>query len=214
MHFKILLVAFLVAFAAASKHDEKIDRDAIREMRKLDQDLLYDALKHKSLRDHVELDEDDHEFLAKVSKDELKKLLQEFSEDEDELNDEEEMKAFKKESQSDDPSENEDQYENTESHAENALSSDEMTDDEMELSRDEDIDNFDTPRMSNDPWGRRRRRRRRSRFLSNIKKIRDFLKKHGETIKAGIKWLRKIIYHCCNVTRKCSGRWWCAFGKA
>ena len=37
-------------------------------MRKLDQEKLLTALKHENLKDHVELDEEDQEFLSKVSK--------------------------------------------------------------------------------------------------------------------------------------------------
>ena len=43
-------------------------QDDIRELGKLDQNKLYAALKHESLKDHVELDEEDHEFLSQVSK--------------------------------------------------------------------------------------------------------------------------------------------------
>ena len=147
-------ILFFSLTTAASEFDDETDRDAICEMRKLDQDLLYDALKHENLRDHVELDEEDHEFLSKVSKGlflfafdrfsacwctfydpekklgnqvmfylclrkmfywilfvlltgELKELIQRFSQDEDDINDEDEMKAFK------------DQSENSEFHDEN-----------------------------------------------------------------------------------------------
>ena len=95
-------------------------------MGKLDPNTLYDALKHESLKDHVELDEEDHEFLSQVSKgewiffiefllkhclspkqragnkvmfnvsffllsnfsDELREMIQKFSENEDETEDE------------------------------------------------------------------------------------------------------------------------------
>ena len=102
--------------------------------------------------------------------------------------------------------------------------SNEMTNDEDEDNKElsnEDLDDFDLPRVKNDPWGRRRRRRRsrrrRGRWIQNLKtaiqKIREFLKKHGETIKMIIRHIRRAIYHCCDVTFNCSGQRWCKFGK-
>ena len=43
-------------------------RDDIRELKKIDQNVLYDALKHERIQDHVDLDDDDKAFLNRMSK--------------------------------------------------------------------------------------------------------------------------------------------------
>ena len=43
-------------------------RDDIRELKKIDQNVLYDALKHERIQDHVDLDDDDKAFLDRMSK--------------------------------------------------------------------------------------------------------------------------------------------------
>ena len=43
-------------------------QDDIREMGKLDENILYDALKHEKIQDHVDLEDDDKEFLDSMSK--------------------------------------------------------------------------------------------------------------------------------------------------
>ena len=48
--------------------DDDNFRDDIKELKKLDQESLYDALKSDKLEDQIELDEENKEFLSKVSK--------------------------------------------------------------------------------------------------------------------------------------------------
>ena len=47
---------------------EKNFRDDIKELKKLNQNILYDALKHEEIQNHVDLDDEDKEFLSHVSK--------------------------------------------------------------------------------------------------------------------------------------------------
>ena len=42
--------------------------DDIRELKKIDQNVLYDALKHERIQDHVDLNDDDKAFLDRMSK--------------------------------------------------------------------------------------------------------------------------------------------------
>ena len=44
------------------------DLQNIRALGELNQDMLYDALKYESLKDHVDLDENEHKTVAKISK--------------------------------------------------------------------------------------------------------------------------------------------------
>ena len=47
---------------------EKDFRDDVKELKKLDQNILYDALKHERIQDHIDLDEEDKDFLSRMSK--------------------------------------------------------------------------------------------------------------------------------------------------
>ncbi|XP_066932097.1 glutamic acid-rich protein-like [Clytia hemisphaerica] len=236
MKFKILVLTLVFALAAAEQDDF---RDDIRELGKLDQNTLYKVLKHENLRDHVELDEEDHEFLSKLSKDELQDMIQQFSEgaENDDLKDQEMSQDENEDSKMLD--ENDENLRSLEEQEDDKIQSDEQKDEEdTELAKndkvDEEIDDFDfdhdEAEVERDPllFGRRRRRRRRRRrsgrrrwwrrvggwFRRAFKSIAKFLKKHGEIIKKGVKALRRGIHHCCNVTKKCSGKWFCKFGKA
>ena len=98
-------------------------------------------------------------------------------------------------------------------------------DDESEIEENDDdftaelSDEEQSDHQQQDPlFGRRRRRRRRRRskrrrwFGRVFKKVGKFLKKHGEKIIKGVKALRKAIHHCCYVTRRCAGKWFCSLG--
>ena len=43
-------------------------RDDVKELKNLDQNILYDALKHEKIQNHIDLDDDDKAFLNRMSK--------------------------------------------------------------------------------------------------------------------------------------------------
>ena len=47
---------------------EKNFRDDVKELKKLDQNVLYAAPKHERIQDHINLDDDDKAFLNRMSK--------------------------------------------------------------------------------------------------------------------------------------------------
>ena len=51
-------------------------------------------------------------------------------------------------------------------------------------------------------------------FLKIVKSIIKFLKKYGEKILGGIRAIRRAIWRCCKITKKCAGKKWCKYGKA
>ena len=55
----------MIIYSAAIDQELK---DDIRELKKLDQNILYDALKHENVQDHIELDEEEKRFLSHVTK--------------------------------------------------------------------------------------------------------------------------------------------------
>uniref|UniRef100_A0A7M5UP86 Cnidarian restricted protein n=1 Tax=Clytia hemisphaerica TaxID=252671 RepID=A0A7M5UP86_9CNID len=197
MEFKILLLA-LVAITATVHGDFQ---DDVREMRKLDQEKLLTALKHENLKDHVELDEQDQEFLSKVSKDELRELMSGMSDDVVE-----------------DKDVDEDEYEENDADVPDgdSLELAEAVDEEME-----DLDKMESKRRDPkaDPWGRRRRRRRRWFPRINLipqpfRGIKSWLQRHRVAVGKTIRAVRHAIYICCRRIRKCRGKWWCRLGKA
>ena len=113
---------------------------------------------------------------------------------------------------------------NTDSLAEVGNAEDEFTIEKkviQELSHYEDSEVSDH-NLQNDPRSRRRRRRRRRgrrqpfnlrKFRKVVKSIVKFLKKNGEKIVKGIRAIRRGIWRCCIVTRKCAGKGFCKFGK-
>ncbi|XP_066932128.1 uncharacterized protein [Clytia hemisphaerica] len=177
MTFKLLIVLLAATIAAA----EPDFRDDIRELGKLDQNQLYDALKHEHLRDHVELDDEDHEFLSQVSKDELKEIVNEFS------------------------------NENTNAHVRND-NIDQQINDDFELSFAENDENDENEIMEDAPQQKKDPIILLTKLIIIAKKVKIFLLKHGEKIKAGIRALRRAIWHCCKKTKRCK-KWWCKFGK-
>lgn len=64
--FHSVQLRFLIPIYTFSFSDE--DRQNVRALGNLNQDMLYDALKYESLKDHIDLDEDEHETVAKISK--------------------------------------------------------------------------------------------------------------------------------------------------
>ena len=54
-----------ICFVSAGKKDF---RDDIRKLKGLNQNILYDALKHNRIQDHVDLDDEDKELLSRMSK--------------------------------------------------------------------------------------------------------------------------------------------------
>ena len=110
---------------------------------------------------------------------------------------------------------------NIDSLAEVGNDEDEFTNDKEVIQELSNYGDSEIPdrKQQNDPRSRRRRRRRRRRsfnlgkFRKVVKSIVKFLKKHGEKILKGIKAIRRGIWHCCFVTRKCAGKDFCQFGK-
>uniref|UniRef100_A0A7M5UWA3 Cnidarian restricted protein n=1 Tax=Clytia hemisphaerica TaxID=252671 RepID=A0A7M5UWA3_9CNID len=194
MEFKILLLA-LVAITATVNGDYQ---DDVHEMRKLDQEKLLTALKHENLKDHVELGEEDQEFLSKVSKDELKEMMNGLPDD-----------------VANDKDENEGAENEVDIHEDSpALAG--VQDEELE-----DLDEIEIKRRDPkaDPWGRRRRRRRRwfprIRLIPQpFRGIKSWLQRHRVAVGKTIRAVRHAIYICCRRIRKCRGKWWCRLGKA
>ena len=59
---------YQIAYTLLLSADDDSFRDDVKELKKLDQKSLYDALKSDKLKDQIELDEENKEFLSKVSK--------------------------------------------------------------------------------------------------------------------------------------------------
>eukprot|EP00111_Clytia_hemisphaerica_P011240 TCONS_00032944-protein len=173
-----------------TKENYDEDRQNVRALGNLNQDMLYDALKYESLKDHIDLDEDEHETVAKISKDVLLRLVKKFSEQEDDKDD--------KENDGDDT--DEDEY-------------DELTAQNVEGDNKQD-DEINDPRGRGRWWRRRHGRRRRNLQRRRTTRVYPivtarkaeviaFLQKNGQTVEIGVRSLIQKLKICCKA-KKCS----------
>ncbi|XP_066934842.1 KS1 protein-like [Clytia hemisphaerica] len=194
-------ISLLVLVLATLVVADRAYRDDIRELKKLDQNILYDMLKDKRLYDHVDFDDETKKFLTSHSKDELRDIMDMLSADEDEDEDTGDDKELEEEKGLGDK-EMETRPKRKETLDENKKDND--NDEDLDEVLADDADDFDEedvrhlPKEQRDPWWRGRRRRRFWRTIAKpFKHVGNFVKKHHKKIVKGVVAAAKL----CRQTR-------------